>query len=146
MRLCKTKLPRFECRNRNRSRRVANENLSIPLLSGLILPLSSISARSIPSTSCCTFRSRAQPIFGDYSVSHLVSNLFSSRRASSKHTIREKENSLTRNRNSRNTHILSLPPTALFVSGVSTPPLVPRSMTLRREPEMAPGLEALEAC
>lgn len=44
--------------------------------------------------------------------------------------------------------ILSLPPTARLVSGVSTPapPLAPRSITLRRDAEMAPGLEALEAC
>jgi len=37
-----------------------------------------------------------------------------------------------------NTHILSLPPWSL--------PLVPRSMTLRRELEMAAGLPAVEAC
>lgn len=45
------------------------------------------------------------------------------------------------------THIRSLPPTARFVSGVSTPPrpVVPRSTTLRRWPEMAPGLLAEDA-
>lgn len=42
------------------------------------------------------------------------------------------------------THILSLPPTARLVSGVASP--APRSMTLRRVPEIAVGLEALEAC
>jgi hypothetical protein len=73
---------------------------SIPLLPSLILSLGPVRARSIASTSCCTFRSRAQPIFGDYSVSHPVSILFSSRPASSKHTKREEENSLTRNRTS----------------------------------------------
>jgi len=78
--------------NRNRSRRVAQrKKLSIPLLSSLILPLAPVSSRIISSTICCTFGGRAQPIFGDYSVSHLVSNLFSSRPASSKHTKREEE-------------------------------------------------------
>ena len=81
--------------DRNRSRRVAKEIKSIPLLSRLFFSLHrSMRTIGISSTSCCTFRGRAQPIFGDYSVSHPVSNLFSSRPASSKHTKREEENSL----------------------------------------------------
>jgi hypothetical protein len=74
------------------------EKKSIPLLSSLIIPLRPVRTRCISRASCCTFRGRAQPIFGDYSVSHPVSILFSSRPASSKHTKREEENSLTRNR------------------------------------------------
>jgi hypothetical protein len=78
-------------RKRYRSRRIAQQNKSIPLLTRLILPFGPVSSRGISRASCCTFRSRAQPIFGDYSVSHPVSNLFSSRPASSKHTKREEE-------------------------------------------------------
>ena len=77
--------------SRNRSRGVIQQNRSIPLLSSLVLMVGPISPRSISSTRCCTFRGRAQPIFGDYSVSHPVSNLFSSRPASSKYTKREDE-------------------------------------------------------
>src|SRR6187402_2604907 len=98
LRSSKTKLPRVENEDRNRSRRVAQGNESIPLLSSLFLSLRPVRTRGISRTRCCTFRGRAQPIFGDYSVSHPVSILFSSRPASSKHTKREEENSLTRNR------------------------------------------------
>lgn len=74
-------------RRRYRSRRFAQrKNKSIPLLTRLILSLGPVRSRGISSTSCCTFGGRAQPICGDYSVSHPVSNLFSPRPASSKHT------------------------------------------------------------
>jgi len=133
----------------------SKHRLSVPLSSrsSLVLPLHTIGAsiaiaRSrVASTSA--LGCRAKPSDEDYSISQnslphipprpaLKINQFN-------HQTQRRRVPYKEPRFWQETHIRSLPPTARFVSGVSTPAVAPRSATLRRWLEMAPGLLAVDA-
>ena len=122
---------------------------SVPLStsSSLILTLHTVGTIARSRVAGITFRSRSKPTDEDYSISQnsIFTVLNVQRSTTIKHQTQRRRVPYKEPRLWQETHILSLPPTARLVSGVSAAPAVPRSTTLRRWLEIAPGLLAVDA-
>ena len=113
--------------------RTTTQSISIPLStrSSLILALHTICTIARSRIAGITFRSRSKPTDEDYSISQnsIFTVLNVQRSTTIKHQTQRRRVPYKEPRLWQETHILSLPPTARLVSGVSA---APRSMTLRR--------------
>ena len=127
----------------------AKQSSSIPLSpsSSLVLAFHTIGAIARSRVTGITFRSRSKPSDEDYSISQnsIFTVLNVQRSTTIKHSTQRRRVPYKEPRLWQETHILSLPPTARLVSGVSAAPVAPRSTTLRRWLEIAPGLLAVDA-